>query len=48
MNFYDINVVSIDGKPKKMDVYRGKTLLIVNLRASACKGKRCQDNLCVS
>ena len=35
MSFYDIDVVTIDGKPQKMDVYRGKTLLIVNV-ASQC------------
>lgn len=35
MNLYDIDVVTIDGTPQKMDVYRGKTLLIVNV-ASQC------------
>jgi glutathione peroxidase len=35
MSFYDIDIVSIDGKPQKIDVYRGKTLLIVNV-ASKC------------
>ncbi len=35
MNFYDIDLVTIDGKPQKMDVYRSKTLLIVNV-ASRC------------
>ena len=35
MSLYDIEVVTIDGKPQKMDVYRGKTLLIVNV-ASQC------------
>jgi glutathione peroxidase len=35
MNFYDIDLVTIDGKPQKMGVYRGKTLLIVNV-ASEC------------
>ena len=35
MSFYDIDLVAIDGKPRKMDVYRGKTLLIVNV-ASQC------------
>lgn len=35
MNFYDIDLVTIDGKPQKIDVYRGKTLLIVNV-ASQC------------
>lgn len=35
MNLYDIDLVTIDGKPQKMDLYRGKTLLIVNV-ASEC------------
>jgi glutathione peroxidase len=35
MSFYDIDLVTIEGKPQKMDVYRGKTLLIVNV-ASQC------------
>jgi glutathione peroxidase len=35
MSFYDIGLVTIDGTPQKMDVYRGKTLLIVNV-ASQC------------
>ncbi|HMU55705.1 MAG TPA: glutathione peroxidase [Nitrospira sp.] len=35
MSFYDIDLVTIDGKPQKMAVYRGKTLLIVNV-ASEC------------
>ena len=35
MNFYDIDLVTIDGKAQKMDVYRSKTLLIVNV-ASQC------------
>ena len=35
MNFYEIDLVTIDGKPEKMDLYRGKTLLIVNV-ASHC------------
>ena len=35
MSFYDIELVTIDGKRQKMDVYRGKTLLIVNV-ASEC------------
>ena len=35
MNLYDIDLVTIDGKPQKMDAYRGKTLLIVNV-ASQC------------
>ena len=35
MSFYNIDLVTIDGKPQKMDVYRGKTLLIVNV-ASQC------------
>ena len=35
MNVYDIDLTTIEGKPQKMDVYRGKTLLIVNV-ASEC------------
>jgi len=35
MSFYDIDLVTIDGKPQKMDAYLGKTLLIVNV-ASQC------------
>lgn len=35
MSFYDIDLVKIDGTLQKMDVYRGKTLLIVNV-ASQC------------
>jgi len=35
MNLYDIDLVTIDGKPQKMDDYRRKTLLIVNV-ASQC------------
>ncbi len=35
MSLYDIDLVTIDGKLQKMDVYRGKTLLIVNV-ASQC------------
>ena len=35
MSFYDIDLVTIDGKSQKMDAYRGKTLLIVNA-ASEC------------
>jgi glutathione peroxidase len=35
MSLYDIDLVTIDGKPQKMDVYRGKLLLIVNV-ASQC------------
>ena len=35
MNLYDIDLVTIDGKLQKMDTYRGKTLLIVNV-ASEC------------
>ena len=35
MSLYDIDVVTIDGKPQKLGVYRGKTLLIVNV-ASEC------------
>jgi len=35
MSFYDIDLVTLDGTPLKMDAYRGKTLLIVNV-ASRC------------
>ena len=35
ISFYDVDVVTIDGKPQKMEEYRGKTLLIVNV-ASQC------------
>lgn len=35
MNFYDIDLVTLDGQPQKLDAYRGKTLLIVNV-ASRC------------
>jgi glutathione peroxidase len=35
MNLYDIDLVTIDGKPQKMGDYRSKTLLIVNV-ASQC------------
>lgn len=35
MNVYDIDVTTIDGRTQKMEVYRGKTLLIVNV-ASQC------------
>ena len=35
MNLYDIDLVTIDRTPQKMDDYRGKTLLIVNV-ASEC------------
>ena len=35
MNLYDIDVITIDGTLQKMNVYRGKTLLIVNV-ASRC------------
>ncbi|MCS6306104.1 MAG: glutathione peroxidase [Nitrospira sp.] len=35
MNFYDIDLVTIDGRSQKMEAYRGKTLLIVNV-ASEC------------
>jgi glutathione peroxidase len=35
MSLYDIDIVTIDGTPQKMEVYRGKTLLIVNV-ASQC------------
>jgi glutathione peroxidase len=35
MSLYDIDLVTIDGTPQKMEVYRGKILLIVNV-ASQC------------
>jgi glutathione peroxidase len=35
MSIYDFEATTIDGKPQKMDTYRGKTLLIVNV-ASEC------------
>ena len=35
MNLYDIDLVTIDGMPQKLDIYRRKTLLIVNV-ASQC------------
>jgi Glutathione peroxidase len=35
MNIYDIEVTTIDGLRKKMDEFRGKTLLVVNV-ASKC------------
>ena len=35
MSIYDIEVRTIDGQSQKMDAYRGKTLLIVNV-ASQC------------
>lgn len=35
MNLYDIDLVTIDGKPQRMAAYRGRTLLIVNV-ASEC------------
>ena len=35
MNLYDLDLVTIDGKPQMMDDYRSKTLLIVNV-ASQC------------
>ena len=35
MSLYDIDLVTINGTPQKMGVYRGKTLLIVNV-ASQC------------
>jgi glutathione peroxidase len=35
MSLYDIDLVTIDGTSQKMAVYRGKTLLIVNV-ASQC------------
>ena len=35
MNIYDIEITTIDGRPQKMEAYRGKTLLVVNV-ASKC------------
>ncbi len=35
MNIYDIDLVTITGQLQKMEIYRGKTLLIVNV-ASQC------------
>ncbi len=35
MNIYDIEVTTIEGQAQKMDTYRGKTLLVVNV-ASKC------------
>ncbi|MBS0170216.1 MAG: glutathione peroxidase [Nitrospira sp.] len=35
MNIYDIDLVTITGQPQNMEIYRGKTLLIVNV-ASQC------------
>ena len=35
MSFYSIDLVTINGKVQKMDVYRGKMFLIVNV-ASQC------------
>jgi len=35
MNIYDIEITMIDGRPQKMEAYRGKTLLVVNV-ASKC------------
>jgi len=35
MSIYDIEVRTIEGQPQKMDAYRGKTLLVVNV-ASKC------------
>ena len=35
MSIYAIDVTTIEGQPQKMDAYRGKTLLIVNV-ASQC------------
>ncbi|MEO7860230.1 MAG: glutathione peroxidase [Nitrospirales bacterium] len=35
LSLYDIDLATIDGTPQKMDVYRSKTLLIVNV-ASEC------------
>jgi glutathione peroxidase len=35
MSIYDIEVTTIQGQPQKMEAYRGKTLLVVNV-ASQC------------
>lgn len=35
MNIYDFDVTTIDGNPQKLDAYRGRVLLIVNV-ASKC------------
>ena len=35
MSIYDIEVTTIEGQTQKMDAYRGKTLLVVNV-ASEC------------
>ncbi len=35
MNIYDIEVTTIDGRLQKMEEYRGRTLLVVNV-ASSC------------
>ena len=35
MSIYDIEVTTIEGQTQKMDAYRGKTLLVVNV-ASKC------------
>jgi glutathione peroxidase len=35
MSIYDIDVMTIEGRPQKMDAYRGKALLVVNV-ASKC------------
>lgn len=35
MSIYDVEVTTIEGQPQKMEKYRGKTLLIVNV-ASQC------------
>ena len=35
MSIYDIDVKTIDGKPQKLEAYRGKSLLVVNV-ASKC------------
>jgi len=35
MGIYDIDIKTIDGKPQKLEAFRGKTLLVVNV-ASKC------------
>ena len=41
VSLYDIDLVTIDGKPQKMDVYRSKTLLIVNVASGNKTGTLC-------
>ena len=45
MSLYDIEVTTIDGRAERLDVYRGRALLIVNvasrvrLHASVCRAR---------